>query len=133
MATILEALGDYLQAQNKGTLGTNLFLGMLPDSPDQCVAVYEDQGGEPRFSLGTGGIQIDQPNIQIICRSSRDDYPGARDKAEEIRQLLSAITETEMSGIRVMRIMPVGSVLPLGVDPEHRSVVSINFRCMVAS
>lgn len=132
MATILEAIGDYLEAHDYGTLGTNIFLGMMPDSPDECIAVFEDQGGSPRFSLGTGGIQIDEPNLQIMFRSARDDYPGARDKAETIRQLLSAITETTMSGIRVMRISPVGSVLPMGVDPEHRSVISLNFRCMVA-
>jgi hypothetical protein len=132
MATILESIGDYLQAENFGVLGTDIFLSMLPDSPDECLAIYEDQGGEPRFSLGPDGIQIDQPNIQIISRAGRDDYPTARDKAESIRRLLSAVVETEMSGLRVMRIQPVGSVLPLGVDPENRSVVSINFRAMVA-
>jgi len=31
MSTILEAVGTYLQTNNKGTLGTNIFLGVLPE------------------------------------------------------------------------------------------------------
>ena len=50
MATILESIGDYLQNTasafgahaSQGTLGTNLFLGVLPETPDACVAVYEN-------------------------------------------------------------------------------------------
>ena len=40
MATILEAIGDYLVTNSYGTLGTNIFLGTLPETPDACVAVY---------------------------------------------------------------------------------------------
>ena len=130
--TILESIGDHLASNGFGTLGTNLFLSLMPDQPDVCTSVYEDEGGEPRFSMGVGGIQIDQPNIQIICRSARDDYPTARNTAESIRQLLSAITDQTISGVRILRIQPIGSVLPMGVDDKYRPMVSVNFRCMVA-
>ena len=131
MATILESVGDYLVTNTLGTLGTNLFLGTLPESPDACVAVYENSGTPPSFTMGTGGIVIDYPMLQIICRAGREDYPTARDKAESIRNLLASVLESTISGVHIMRIEPMGSVNPLGVDPKYRPLVSVNFRCLV--
>ena len=44
---ILEALADKLTTASVATVGTNLFLGMMPDSPDLCVALYEYAGAPP--------------------------------------------------------------------------------------
>ena len=131
MATILESIGDYLVTNSHGTLGTTLFLGTLPESPDACVAVYENSGSSPSFTMGSGGIQIDYPMIQIICRAGREDYPTARDKADTIRILLASVVETTVSGVHIMRIEPMGSVNQLGVDPKYRPLISVNFRCLV--
>jgi len=131
MATILESIGDYLVTNSHGTLGTSLFLGTLPESPDACVAVYENSGSSPTFTMGAGGIQIDYPMIQIICRAGREDYPTARDKADTIRILLASVVETTVSGVHIMRIEPMGSVNQLGVDPKYRPLISVNFRCLV--
>jgi hypothetical protein len=43
--TILEAVGNYLVAQGQGTLGTDLFLSRMPETPDACVCIYEGEGG----------------------------------------------------------------------------------------
>jgi hypothetical protein len=131
MATILESIGDYLVTNSHGTLGTSLFLGTLPESPDACVAVYENSGSSPAFTMGAGGIRIDYPMIQIICRAGREDYPTARDKADTIRILLASVVETSISGVHIMRIEPMGSVNQLGVDPKYRPLISVNFRCLV--
>jgi len=131
MATILESIGDYLVTNSHGTLGTSIFLGTLPESPDSCVAVYENSGSSPAFTMGAGGIRIDYPMIQIICRAGREDYPTARDKADTIRILLASVVETSISGVHIMRIEPMGSVNQLGVDPKYRPLISVNFRCLV--
>jgi hypothetical protein len=62
MATILESVGDYLQNTasafgahtSQGTLGTDIFLAVLPESPDACVAIYENSGSSPTFTMGAG-------------------------------------------------------------------------------
>jgi hypothetical protein len=131
MTTILEAVGDYLASASVGTLGTNLFLAVMPESPDAMVTVYENAGGSPVFTMGTAVVAIDRPVIQVICRATRGDYPTARDQAESIRQLLGAVVEQTISGITVMRIEPQGSVIPMGEDDNLRPMVSVNFECMV--
>lgn len=131
MATILEAIGDYLVTNSHGTLGTDLFLGVLPESPDACVAIFESEGGSPSYTFGTGGIVIDAPNIQILTRAGRDDYPTARDKADTIRKLLAALSNTTVSGINILRVESIGSVGAVGLDEKSRPIMSANFRCMV--
>jgi hypothetical protein len=131
MATILESIGDYLVTNSHGTLGVNLFLGTLPESPDVCTAVYENSGTPPSFTMGTGGIAIDYPMLQIICRAGKEDYPVARDEIEAIRNLLASVTDVTISGLNVLRIEPMGNVNLLGIDPKQRPLVSVNFRCLV--
>lgn len=131
MSTILEAIGDYLVTGGHGTLGTNIFLAMMPDTPDTLIAVHESQGQFPDFTMGAAATAVDKPAIQIICRATRSDYPTARDKAETLRLYLGAVTQTTISGINILRIEPQGGVMPLGEDENQRPMVSVNFDCMV--
>ena len=130
--TVLESLGDYIDAQTSLTLGTDLFLARLPSSPDACVAVYEYAGNPPSEMLGTGAYAVDRPRIQVLVRGSRDDYPGARDRAQTIRGILAALTDTTVSGVRILRVSSVGAVNPLGADENDRPLVSVNFDVTVA-
>lgn len=129
--TILEAVGDYLVSQGQGTLGTNLFLSVLPEDPDACVAVLESEGSAPLYTMGSGGIVIDSPNLQILVRAGRDDYPTARDKADTVRRLLATLANVTVSGIHIMRVESIGSMGLVGLDEKSRPIVSANFRCMV--
>lgn len=135
--TLLESIGDYIQTNSTSalgatlTLGTNLFLSTMPESPDSCVSIYEFEGIPPIDTMGAGGFRIDTPNLQVLCRATREDYPTARNRAQDIRILLSAITEQSISGIHIMRVQSNGSVNPLGLDSNERPLVSVNFRCMV--
>lgn len=131
MSTILEAVGTYLQTQGQGTLGTNLFLGRMPSSPDVCVGVFEYEGAIPSETFGNAATAIDRPRVQVLVRAGRDDYPTARNQARTIRGILGAVTQTTLSGITVLRIRPTGSVNPLGPDENDRPMISVNFEVMV--
>lgn len=129
--TILEAVGNYLVAQGQGTLGTNLFLSRMPETPDACVCIYEGEGGMPEFTMGS--TILDNPAIQIIVRGTREDYVTARDKAQTIRLLLASVANQTLSGVTVLRIAPIGSVLPMGLDKNDRPMISTNYRAIVST
>jgi hypothetical protein len=131
MATILESVGDRLVTGSFGTLATNIFLGRMPATPDVCVCVYEYEGAMPLATFGSTATAIDKPRIQIVCRAGRDDYPTARDAAQNIRAYLGAISNTTISDIKVMRIMPIGSVFSLGPDQQDRPRIAFNAECYV--
>lgn len=131
MSTVLEAVGDYLQAQGQGTLGVNLFLARMPETPDVCVTVYEYEGAAPIESMGGNPFDVERPRLQVVCRAGREDYPIARDKAVAIRDLLADITSQTLSGVSILRVRALGSILPLGFDTQDRPSVAVNFECFV--
>jgi hypothetical protein len=131
MANVMEAIGSYLQTNNFGTLGTNIFYGRMQDSPDVQVTIYEYEGGVPYEAMGASGTVVDVPKIQIVTRGTKEDYAAARDTANAIRASLSTISNQTLSGIQIMRVQPQGSVMPLGYDPDDRAKFAVNFRVFV--
>ena len=129
--SVLEALGDYLQAQGLGTQGLDLFLGFMQDTNTMTVTLYEYEGASPIETMGAGIAPIDLPRVQVVVRGTKDTYPETRDKAMAIRDALQQITEQELSGVSVMRVRALGSILPLGFDSQDRPSVSANFECVV--
>lgn len=127
----LEAAGSLLASGGIGTTGVSLFLSVLPDSPDVCVAVFEYAGSPPDDVMGAGVPPLDRPRLQVMCRAGRDDYPTARDLCQQARTVLGAVSEVSNSGVRLLRIAPAGSVMPLGNDEHGRPVVSCNFEAVV--
>lgn len=128
---ILEALGDYLQTNSVGTLGTNIFLGKMPASPDYCITLYEYEGMAPVESFGGSPYDVDMPRIQVVVRGARDDYPAARDGAKTIRDLLSDLTDITISSTKVLRVASLGSTIPLGLDDKDRPRIAANFQAYV--
>ena len=132
MATALEAIGTYIDTNNATlTLGTNLFLAKMPDTPDLCVCVYEYQGFAPIETFGTKGLEVDRPSIQVAVRAGRDDYPTARDLADTLRTLVCGMTNVSVGGVLVMRVSSSGSLYPLGADQLERPRVVFNLDCHV--
>ena len=75
----LPELGTYLAANVTDTtltLGTNLFLGRLPDTPNTCVALFETGGLSPEETMGGSSLPAyTQPRCQILVRAA--DYASA--------------------------------------------------------
>lgn len=128
---ILEALGDYLQTNSIGTLGTNIFLGKMPSSPDYCICLYEYEGMAPAESFGGSPYDIEMPRIQVVVRGARDDYPTARDGAKTIKDLLADLTDVTISSTKVLRVASLGSTIPLGLDDKDRPRIAANFQAYV--
>lgn len=128
---ILEALGDYLVTNNRGTLGTNIFIGKMPATPDSCITLYEYEGQLPKEHFGSSGFDIDMPRVQVMVRGARDDYPTARDALQSIRILLSGLTNVTISSTNILRVASVGSIIPLGLDDKDRPRFTANFQVHV--
>lgn len=117
IATMLEAAGV-------GSFGFTLFVSMLPQDPDLCIAVIDTGGAEPVDSLT--GIIFEEPTIQVRVRAG--DYSAAYSKAKEVFDALHAKHNTTESGTYYPRIRAMSGILSLGRDARNRSEFSLNFR-----
>jgi len=117
---MLNDMGTYLQYQGIGTLGTDLFLGLMPDQPDNCIALFEHAGTPP--DLHWSG---EYPGLQVRVRNK--SYAAARTKIGEVAKKLHGLHEQTLSGTRYLLIKARGSPEVLKRDNNNRIEVFVNF------
>ena len=83
---MLREIGAYLATKSIGTVGTDIFLGLMPDQPDNCIALFEYAGSPP--DLHWNG---EYPGLQVRVRDK--SYAAARTKIGEIMAELHGLYE----------------------------------------
>jgi len=117
---VLKEIGTYLQSQGIGTLGTDLFLGLMPDQPDNCIALFEYAGAP--LALHWNG---EYPGLQVRVRGT--SYAAARTKIGEVAKKLHGLHEQTLSGTRYLLIKARGSPEVLKRDANNRVELFVNF------
>lgn len=132
--SLLEELGNYLQTQGLGTLGTDLFLGTLPIdapgmvTPDAVTALLETPGFPAQYVHSTLGPDWEQPVLQILVRGAAYDYAGARQHAQDVFLALGTIRNQALSGTSYLWCQPIQSVFKLRDDDYSRPIMTCQFR-----
>lgn len=118
----------YLETKDVGTLGTDLFLGPVPDKA-AAITVIETGGPAPYHDYGSGAI--DYPSVQILVRNP--SYTLARDKADQIRDALDGLANSAIGGGRYLSVMAMGDPAYLGKTATSQGEThefSLNFATM---
>jgi hypothetical protein len=130
---LLEEVATYLAANSGGTmtLGTNLFIGDMPDDPDHVTAIYETGGMAPDETLGAISVPVwENPRLQVLCRGAT--YVEARASADIAWKTLVLIVNQNLGSTRYMRVVPVQSPMLAGRDNSLRVLISCNYDVMKA-
>ncbi len=94
---MLYDIGQYLEEQGIGALGTDMFIGRFPDVPDECFVLFEYEGREADSLTGT-----ETPGLRVAARS-RDNFDYALQKLKSVHDALKMIgvehDDTMASGI----------------------------------
>ncbi len=126
----LDDIGTYLAAATISaadlTLGTNLFLGRRPDTPDTCVAIYETGGTAPEMQFGTSTLPgIETRGLQVITRAL--GYSTAEALCTDVWGALCLVDNETLSGTRYLLADPVQSPFALERDSQNRMLHVVNF------
>jgi len=76
----LTELSTYLQYSAIGTVGIDIFSGIMPGSPTNCVAVYASGGSR------SADDPLVKPNLQVLIRNSRNS--SAKTKTDSVFSVL---------------------------------------------
>lgn len=117
---MLAEIGAYLATKSIGTVGTDIFLGLMPDEPDSCIALFEYAGSPP--DLHWNG---EYPGLQVRVRDK--SYAAARAKIGEVMEQLHGLHEQMLSGTRYLLIKARGSPEVLKRDANNRVELFVNF------
>lgn len=123
---MLDDVGAFLASHGHGTVGTNIFKGLMPDDPDTVIAVFEYSGGEPAQTLGLNtAVVYERYSLQVVSRDT--DYVGARDAARAVFATLQTVANETVNGTRFIRIEPRQSPFMQGRDGKRRVLFACNY------
>jgi hypothetical protein len=121
MASFLENIAEYLDDQNVGTAATDIFVGVQPASPDDCVTILGGVGLPPNTNI----MELEFPRFQVIVRNK--DYSLGDAKLREIRALLHVKIGLQLTDFYILRCHAQQDGGPIGEDNKGRYEFSINF------
>ena len=124
---VLEDLGGYLDTQTgQLTAGTNLFYGLLPDTPAICVSLYENAGASPLSTMGSVNLPVlERPQLQVFVRHT--SYSTGRDLADTIYRILTQIANATINSNTYLRVEAISSFAVLERDESRRVIFVSNF------
>lgn len=127
---MLDEIATYLDTQLASlTAGTNLFVGRIPESPSNAVALYEPASAPPVYSFGGDGTAgLERPRVQIHVRN--ESYATGRSLAFDVWQEMHKVVSQSLSGTFYQRIEAIDSPHFLMRDDNDRAIFNMNFQVM---
>lgn len=127
--SVLTEIGAQLAALNLGVVGTTIFLGAMPATPDACCSLREYGGAPPEFGFGAPGIAFERPTLQIVFRGVPGDYAGPRAQAETAYRGLAQVEASVVGGTFYHLIHPQQAPFLLDTDDSKRVRIAFNVLC----
>jgi len=121
-----DEIADFLEDASVGVVGTTIFKGQMPGTPDACVAVIETAGRAPEHTFGSSGIETEYPRVQIRCRGAKNDYATPAATAQTAYVAMAAVANQLLNGTRYLSIDPIQAPFLMDKDAQNRIVVGFN-------
>ena len=109
-----------LDTETSLTPGTDLFVGMEPDSPNNVVVVYDTGGGETDF------VGFRQPTVQV--RSRNTDYVAGWDQINQVVEVLNKLGSRTVNGTYHSTWWLQSDISFLQRDDQDRAIFVANLR-----
>lgn len=122
---LLDDIASHLVSKSIGTIGTDLFLGYMPDQPDNCVGVFEYAGEPMELTMGTGDAVLERPGLQVRARNK--SYSAAKTKIDSVVTALHGLAEQTLNSKRYLLVRANQSPESIGMDQNNRSELVVNF------
>ena len=129
MSALVTDIATILEGDGVGTLGTDIFASKEPDSPDNCITIYN-----------TGGLPddcIDLTSKDELCtfqiRVRNNNYISAYTVMDAVRDSIEKSKYnviTDSNGSTYYSIWSTNLPLDLQRDTTNRSIVTQNYSCL---
>ena len=119
----------YLASQGRGVIGTDIFLGFMPNQTNSIV-VYESGGPSPYLDMGESSANyLIRPSFQIMVRNS--SYSTGKANCDAILRDFMALFNQSINGTYYQMIVSSGDINSMGkvtVTGGEAHEFSMNFR-----
>ena len=127
---IAQELAEYLEDEGIGTIGTDIFVGYQPDTPDNCITIYDETAPVLDESQAQ---KVDLLGVQILVRNKI--YLTAGEKAYTIhKNIVGFGGEAFIEGGSVVTDLYVATTpASIGKDTQNRNEWSSHYSMRVQS
>jgi len=111
-----------LTSEIKGLLTSvsNVYIGSMPATPDQCVCIYNTGG----YNRSLSGTELEEPTFMVKVRAAT--YSAGETACNTIKDLLHGATTTKL-----LMIQQQGDIQDIGRDENNRPEFTMNFRTYI--
>lgn len=107
------------------TYATNLFIGILPDNPEECVAIIDLPGDAPKMDLKKSTSKYYKPSVLI--KNRKLSYTAAYEQMFDIMNFLHGEGNLTVNGTFYSIIKAKSDPQLLQWDENNRPIFIINF------
>jgi hypothetical protein len=129
MGPLVTDIATILNGDGVGTLGTDIFASKEPDSPDNCITIY-NTGGLPDECLS---VTSDDEMCTFQVRVRNNSYVNGYVVMDAIRDSIEKSKYniiTDSAGSTYYSIWSTSLPLDLQRDTTNRSIVTQNYACI---
>lgn len=125
MMPVAKDTADYLAANLPGghVVGTDIFAGLLPDTPNTAICLFQTAGAKPDPIEN-----IEYPGLQILVRAP--SYSDSWTLANAVFKFLAGKINQTLNSTVYHLFEAQGSPLDAGVDSAGRAVFVLAFLVM---
>ena len=107
-----------------GVLATTIFVGRMPDAPDECVSVAPYQGLPGMYVQERNSPAYQRPSFQVLIRGVGTLATEAR--ATAVHDYLAAVSNRHIGQTFYLAIRPNAPAFPLPRDGNDRDLWVVN-------
>lgn len=119
-------IADLLVLAGAGAKASTIFVGRMPDAPDECVSVMPYQGLPAMYVQEQATPAYQRPSFQVLIRGSRDSTLATEARATAIHDYLAAVSNRLVNSTFYLAIRPNAPAFPLPRDGNDRDLWVVN-------
>jgi Bacteriophage minor capsid protein len=127
--TYLGDLAAYLQTNNIGTVGSDIFFMGLDESATNCISLTPHGGNEPRSIVSGETADLCSPSVQILIRNI--SASAGLLKASTIYKLLRVVSNKHLGTTQFLAIKPVSSPQFVAKTDGGYYLFTVNFDLLI--
>ena len=117
-------IATILQTNGLGTLGTDIFVGREPETPDQIITIYDTPGIAPNAKY-----LRDEPTVQCRTRGRPDTYGATWILAQQIKDTLLGLAPQLIGGLsNYVLFVQIADISGAAGDSLNRPVLISNWQ-----
>lgn len=122
-------LADLLVYAGAGTQATDVFVGRMPDSPNDCVSVQTYQGLSPAYVQESAAPASERVSFQVLIRGT--SRQAVETKSGTIWTSIASVRNQYINTAYLLAVRPMQSPFELRQDENDRVIYVFNAEALV--